>query len=455
MPKFLSFRRILKYFGLQSIKAGFSNWYNLIKEPFTGAWQRNIVLDSKEALLRNSAIYACVTGISSDIAKMRIKLDRNESGIWTEITENEPWLPVVRKPNHYQNRIQFLRQWIISKLLHGNTYILKERDKRGIVNALYVLDPQRVVPLVASDGEIYYSLSQDNLSHVEDASVTVPASEIIHDRMSCLYHPLIGIPPIYACVLSGTLANKIQNHSVTFFLNRAMPGGMLTAPGIINKQTAERLKEDFEKNYSGENIGRLLVLGDGLEFKLAQITAQHAQLAEQFDMSIEDIARAFHYPLFKLGGPLPPYAGNVEALITSYYTDCLQELIESVELCLDEGLQLPKNMGTELDLDNLLRMDTAALYETNNKAVVGGWLAPDEARFKANYKGVDGGSTPYLQQQNYSLAALAKRDAQENPFLPPESSFLKSEDEIVDKDSVRDSCFLKLKIIHERKELAA
>jgi phage portal protein BeeE len=31
-------------------------------------------------------------------------------------------------------------------------------------------------------------------------------------------------------------------------------------------------------------------------------------------------------------------------------------------------------------------------------------------------KPVDGGDTPYLQQQNYSLSALNKRDALEDPF---------------------------------------
>ena len=29
---------------------------------------------------------------------------------------------------------------------------------------------------------------------------------------------------------------------------------------------------------------------------------------------------------------------------------------------------------------------------------------------------VEGGGTPYLQQQNFSLSALAKRDAQQDPF---------------------------------------
>jgi hypothetical protein len=63
-----------------------------------------------------------------------------------------------------------------------------------------------------------------------------------------------------------------------------------------------------------------------------------------------------------------------------------------------------------------MRMDTTALFESNNKAVNGGWMKPDEARFRANYKSVPGGGSPYLQQQNYSLAALAKRDAKDDPF---------------------------------------
>jgi phage portal protein BeeE len=33
-----------------------------------------------------------------------------------------------------------------------------------------------------------------------------------------------------------------------------------------------------------------------------------------------------------------------------------------------------------------------------------------------NLKPVEGGDTPYLQQQNYSLAALNKRDQGEDPF---------------------------------------
>lgn len=44
-------------------------------------------------------------------------------------------------------------------------------------------------------------------------------------------------------------------------------------------------------------------------------------------------------------------------------------------------------------------------------------MKPDEARAKFGLEPVDGGDTPYLQQQNFALSSLAKRDALPNPFV--------------------------------------
>jgi len=61
-------------------------------------------------------------------------------------------------------------------------------------------------------------------------------------------------------------------------------------------------------------------------------------------------------------------------------------------------------------------MDTAALTKAEADAVSAGIKSPDEARRRLNLPPVPGGASPYLQQQNYSLEALAKRDAQADPF---------------------------------------
>ncbi len=402
-----------------------STWHNVvgyIRESFSGAWQSGIVIDRTPAtLLAFSAVYACVTGIASDIAKMRIKLNRNVNGIWEEIEGAHgndtlaPVLALLDQPNDFQNRIQFVKTWVLSKLLYGNTYVLKRRGAGGVVTALYVLHPRCVTPLVSSDGSVYYSLNQDYLSEVSEGK-TVPASEIIHDRMPELWHPLVGVSPLYACAMSVTMGNKIQANSTAHAGNASRPGGIVTVPGEISDETAGRLKTAWETNFGGINSGRVAILGDGMKFDAVHETAEQSQLVDQLKWTVSDVARAFHYPEFKLGGNLPQYAGSVDALITSYYTDCLQILVEELELCLDIGLALPSGIGTECDVDSLMRMDTAALYESNNKGVTGGWLAPNEARRRANLGPVSGGGSPMIQQQNYSLAALAKRDAQADPF---------------------------------------
>ena len=241
---------------------------------------------------------------------------------------------------------------------------------------------------------------------------------IIHDLQCALFHPLVGVSPIYACGMSATQGNRIQADSSKFFENQSRPSGMITAPGKIDDETAKRLKESWEENFSGGNIGRMAILGNGLSYEAMTIPAQEAQLIEQLKWTVEDVARAFHVPLFKLGGPVP-IGNTIEALQQTYYNDCLQALIESAESCLDEGLGLPADYHTEFDLDGLLRMDMAALTKAEADAVSAGIKSPDEARRRLNLPPVPGGASPYLQQQNYSLEALAKRDAQADPFANP------------------------------------
>jgi HK97 family phage portal protein len=404
-----------------AVDSGRGGWFRIL-ESRTGAWQQNDVpIESQSTLLAFSALYACVTIIANDIAKLYIRVVEEDpaTGICTELRDT-PFARVLRKPNTYQNRINFITQWVVSKLLHGNAYILLFFDARRMVSSMHVLNAERVTPLVTESGDVYYRLKRDPLARVNEDDMVVHASSMIHDMMTPLWHPLVGVTPIYACAQSTALGRAIQLDSTRSFKNGSRPGGQLTAPGTIDDETAARLKAEFENKFSGENVGRLFVSGDGLKYEaMPTIPAVDAQLIEQLRWTVEDIARCFHVPLFKLGVPLQSGNGSqasLEALNQGYYSDCLQSIIESLELCLDEKLALPKNYYTDFDLDGLLRMDQAAQMAMLSEGVKNSILAPDEARAKLNRKPVPGGASPMAQQQNYSLAALEKRDAQPNPF---------------------------------------
>lgn len=407
--------------GTMPVPSG-GRWWPLVREPFTGAWQQNEEIKLVD-VLSNPYVMRCISLISGDIAKMRVRLVQLEaSGIWTETT-SPAFSPVLKKPNRAQNRIQFFRNWMESKLIHGNTYVLKERDNRGVVVRLYVLDPKLVTPLVAPDGSVYYDLKRDDLAGVQekDGRLAVPARDIIHDRWNTFYHPLVGISPLYSASVAAIQGLRIQSYSTQFFANHAQPGGVLTAPGAIGDETAERLKTTWATNFSGANSGRVAVLGDGLKYEPMAFKAVDNQQIETYRASAETIATAFGVPPYKLAiGGAPTY-NNVEALTQEYYAQALQEHIEHIELCLDEGLELPTPYGTEFDLDDLLRMDTSTLFKTLAEGVRGGFVAPNEARKRVGYKPLDGGDTVYLQDQDHSLEALAKRDARDDPFAKEKS----------------------------------
>jgi HK97 family phage portal protein len=394
-------------------------WLRLIGESFAGAWQRDIAI-RVENVLTYTAVFSCITLIANDIAKLRLRLvKQDDNGIWHEVEANSPFWPVLRRPNRYSNRIQFIAQWITSKLVFGNTYALKERDARGVVTALYLLNPPLVTVLVADDGSVYYDLSRDNLSGLQDQRLVVPARDVIHDIYFAPYHPLCGMSPIRACGLAATQGLEIQRSSTRFFERGAKPAGILTAPGHITAETARRLKEYWENNYTGDNAGRTAVLGDGLKYEQLVMTADDAQLIDQLKWTAETVCSAFHVPAHMVGIGQPPTYNNIEALNQQYYSQCLQSLIENIELLLDEGLELPKPLGTEFDLDGLLRMDTATKVKAAADAVGSGTMAPNEARRRYFDLGpTEGGESPYLQVQNYSLAALAKRDQNSTPVTP-------------------------------------
>ncbi|MBO9589072.1 phage portal protein [Devosia sp.] len=387
-----------------------SGWFPVIGESFPGAWQRNVEVKFETAMQFN-AVFACQTLIASDISKLRVKLvEQDVEGIWSE-TRNSAYSPVLRKPNHYQNRIQFFESWVLSKLARGNTYVLKSRDGRGVVQKLFVLDPTRTRPLVSTTGDVYYEISTDHLMGITDNKVVVPASEIIHDRFNCLFHPLVGLSPIYASGLASMNGQAIQNSAALFFQNGSQPGGIITVPTRIDDATAARMKADWEEKFSGKNRGKVAVLGDGMKFESSTVKAVDAQMVEHLKLSAEIVCSVYHVPPYKVGVGAMPSANNLQSLNVEYYSQCLQILLESIELCLDEGLATGDKIGTEFDTDQLLRMDSVAQMDVLEKGK--SVMTLDERRRRLDLRKMPkGGATVYMQQQDHSLEAIAARDAQ-------------------------------------------
>lgn len=411
MKILFEFSRAPKQKAMQAIPQR-GGWWRII-EPFTGAWQRNMSEDHG-TLVTYPTLYACIMRIATDMGILPFQLKaRDGNGIWN-ITSSAAYDPVLRKPNDYQTAQQFREAWALSKLIQGNTYALKRRDARGVVVALYILDPTRVLPMVSETGQVFYKLQHDRLNRLSESlsemDLTIPASEIIHDRCITMHHWLIGVPPLCAAYWPALKNLKILKSSADFFGNNAQPGGILTAPAGMNEDDATRIKAYWDSANTDGNAGKVAVIGADLKFTSFAMKGADSQLIEQMRYSDEQICQPFGIPPFKVGiGSIPAGLG-VDAINLLYFENALQTHIEAMENLLDEGLKLPPDIGLWMDLEPLLRMDVSRQAEVVTKLIGGKALTPDEGRKKLGYGPTGGGDTLWGQHQDYPLGTLAERN---------------------------------------------
>lgn len=389
---------------LRPAASGSGGWFPVVREPYTGAWQLNDPITAQSAL-SNPSVFGCVSAISADIGKIAppLLLEQDEQGFWAETT-NSAYTPVLRTPNRYQTAQQFHEQIVISLLLHGNAYLLKNRDARGVVDQLVVLDPARVKVLVAPDGSVYYELQPNDLAGIApaDTPMIAPAREISHIRINCFFHQLMGVSPLYAVAGAVAQAQAIESSSTGFFASGGRSPFALIAPTKLDPLSAERVKEQAIKFKSSGTM----VLENGMQLVPMPTSAADTQLIAQLGWTEETIAKCFRYPISLLNSAKqPPYA-NAEASQLQYKA-CLDPYLVSIQHGWKTAIELPLYIKVEFDDTLLSWMDTATRTKAAQTSIISG-MSPNEVRATYYDLGpVPGGELPYLQQQNRPVSTLA------------------------------------------------
>lgn len=371
-----------------------------------GAWQQNDPLANDQEVqsgTNTAIVYACLRRISGDIGKMGACVKRLVDGIWQE-GAHQVWTRLIRRPNRFQTWGLFIKSWLYSLLLEGNTYVVKLYGANGLIEELVILDPTLVTPHINPDtGEIWYHVSNDPMARVPE-DYYIAAADIIHHPYMPLGHPLIGTPPLARAMVASKAREGIISNSAQLTANGSVPPLVITVPEGTPEPQIKRIAD----NWKAMPKHRAAVVDAAI--KVDQLIAKYvdAQAAEIAELSGIDICAAFDVPPWKVGLETAP-SGDIESRQIAYYQDSLQWIVEDVEELLDYGLDLPADTAIEFDESNLLRLDSKTRADVD-AILVKGIKTPNEARRGWNLPKVVGGDAVYLQQQNFSLEALHKRD---------------------------------------------
>jgi len=391
---------------------GWARWYPVgaPHEPFTGAWQRNLNACSDATLLAYSGVFACVSIIAGDVAKLPVHVYRvKPNGEREEATTHWAYR-LFRKPNHYQTRFDIVQQLMTSLLLAGNAYLYFTRDDRNAPDAMHCLDPRRVRWLITPDnGDVLYTLSPSAFSNRGDEKL-VDHTQLLHHRIFTLAHPLEGVTPLVAAAQSAATGLQIGSNAGQFFGNNSRPSGILTAPAGTSEADAKRLLEDWKRSYGPEarNLGAPALLTADLKWQPLGMSAEDAQLIDQLRWSLQDVARCYRVPPFMLGDMEKMSFRNSEQLMRNYYSGCLQSQIEALENRLETFFEFGADMKIEFDLDELLRTDLDVRYKAYQEAITTGFLAINEVRAREDLPPIKGGDEPLVQMQYLPLSQAIK-----------------------------------------------
>lgn len=394
-----------------------------IRESFPGAWQMNAPpVQMSPPLLSFSAVYTCVNVISSDIAKLPVKLWRVQKTGGRKLADDHPIYRMLQNPNPYQTHVDFFSYFFVSLLLAGNAYAFLSRNAAGVIDRMDVLNPAFVRPLVAETGDVFYQIGRSTslplvtqFDPAGEGGYIVPARHIIHHRIMCVDHPLVGVTPLYAAAMSASVGVKASASSAEFFANMARPSGVLTAPGKVSAELSKRLTAEWDANYGPGRAGRTAMLGDGLKWERITLSAVDSQLIDLLKWSVADVARVYRVPGFLLGELDKVTYRNSETLMRTYYSGCLQYHLEALEARLDTAFNLASDVELEFDVDAILRTDLDVRFAAYKEGIQSGFLTINEARAQEGLQNVDGGDEPMMQVQYRPLSVLAE----DTPIAPP------------------------------------
>ena len=303
---------------------------------------------SAEKALRICTVNACVRVIANAFSTLPINTYRKLPNGGRELAEELPlyWL-LKYQPNEDQDACQFKEQIILGLLLYGNGYVQISRNKSGIINELYALDPKITKKQKDLNGKTYYTTTTNNIP------LTLPKSDVMHVTS------LGGRNPI--SLVSDTLRDmeEMQKRNVNFWENGANPSGVLKYAGKVTQQMLKNIRESWNQTYTGApNAGKTLILEQGMDFQPITVTQQQAQYIESLKLDGNQICGMFSVPPHKVGFLDNATYSNIEEQNISFVTDCLQPIIIRVETAMMSSFLSEsevKKYKFEFNLDSQLR----------------------------------------------------------------------------------------------------
>jgi HK97 family phage portal protein len=354
------------------------------------------VVNQKNAL-EIGAAYACVRLLSDTISTLPVDTFIRRDGNRLPYRPRPAWVYEPEGPG--SSRIEYYKQIVVSMLLSHGAVVQILRNGNGEIVALQPLDPTRV--------DIRRNPATRLREFVIDGGQAVlPGEDVLYIPEMRRPGSLKGVSRVDELKQTLGLAKALDEFASRYFSNGANTSGMIEFPGNLTQEQAKDLVDAFEAGHKGlKKAHRPGVLSGGAKFVKTGSDGEQAQMLQSRQFAVEEVARVFRVPPSMIGLNTPgamSYA-SVEHNAIQFTRYSLTPLIAAIEEA--HNRLLPGDVFLRVNMDGLLRGDSATQASVFSTALQAGYMSVNEARGLMDLRPVDGGDAPRVPLANIAVAS--------------------------------------------------
>lgn len=336
----------------------------------------NVTNDSAMTL---SAVWNAAHLISRvGIGTVPLKVYRDSDKGPVEAREHPLYRLLATTPNPMMTAAVFRSTLQYHVLFHGNMYAEIEFNRRGDPIALWPMLPDRTEPFVDGSGALKYRYSSGQ------RQVVLDASEVFHVP-GLGFDGLKGYSVITMARQSLGLSIAAEKFGGSFFGNGALPSIVLSHPGTL-EDNGEHLRKTFSDSHQGAaRAHRVFIAEEGMKVEKMNIQPNDAQFLETRKFTVEEVARWFNVPPYKLKDMGRATWSNTEQMNIEFVTETLRPWFVLWEQEIDRKLISGRQAGTlyaQFVPEGLMRGDIGARYTAYSVGRQWGWLSVNDVRQK-------------------------------------------------------------------------
>ena len=345
--------------------------------------------------------HRCVMLISELLASVPLHIyRRGERGQRDRAADHPAYSVLHDMPNQTHTAFDLRQSLIASILTQGNAYAEIERNGRGQVTGLHLIDPGTVTVERLRTGRLRYTVTGA-------PSKVLLQDEVLHIRYRLARDGVMGQSPIQIGRETFNLALS-QNDAASKQAAKGFrpEGAVVFAQSINPNQKADVLDKLRQKIERNDMTSGVLVLDGGADWKPFAFSSKDAEFLESRKLTALDICRIYGVPPSAAGITDNATYSNIGEESRALVQRCLAPMARRIEqtmnaaLLTEEGRKL---FFIEHDLAGLLRGDMAARYAAYRIGRDGGWLSANEIRRLENLPEIEGGDD-YLTPLNMATS---------------------------------------------------